>query len=220
MEKEFLVDSDHTAVLYMYRDSEVSKTFISIKMKFRTLEKCMTCSIMSLPNQVNASIMTLPKDLLTNIFSRVASCFVDNLFNVQQSCKYLREIGNDDYVLQHACIDIVPYLPLSFMERCINNGNVEAFLTRGFQLLTLSSEEFRGLEFLKLLAQKEHAESTYLFGILLLYIPSCFTLFLKYSLIDLELFRQDKLQPLCACIFVRVRVCAYACVSKIICLVL
>ncbi|KAK3223602.1 hypothetical protein Dsin_010627 [Dipteronia sinensis] len=121
------------------------------------------------------NVKSLPKDLLTDVLSRVASSSVTNLFNVERSCKDLLEVGNDDYVLQHACMDSFPVAPWpisdkasSFLRRCRESGNDEALFRQGmFEYFTLLETE-AGLELLQRAAQNGHMEATYVCGILLL----------------------------------------------------
>ncbi|KAL5760102.1 hypothetical protein ACOSQ2_018940 [Xanthoceras sorbifolium] len=126
-------------------------------------------------HKVGVSIKSLPRDLLTDVLARVASRSVVDLFNIELSCKDLFEVGNDDYVLQHACMDSFPLAPWpvsdeasSFLKRCKESGNAEALFRQGmFEYFTLSKME-SGLELLKRAAKKEHIEATYVCGIILL----------------------------------------------------
>ncbi|KAH7570434.1 hypothetical protein JRO89_XS05G0106200 [Xanthoceras sorbifolium] len=125
--------------------------------------------------KVGASIKSLPKDLLANVLARVASDSIADLFNVELSCKDLHEMGNDDYVLQHACMDSFPVAswPVSdeassFMKRCKESSNAEALFRQGmFEYFSLSQMK-SGLALLKRAAKKEHVEATYVCGIILL----------------------------------------------------
>ena len=122
------------------------------------------------------NIKSLPKDLLTDVLARVASSSVADLFNVERSCKDLLEVGNDNYVLQHACMNsfhIAPEWHRSdkaslFLRRCRESGNAEALFRQGmieyFSLLETES----GLVLLQRAAHKGHIEATYVVGILLL----------------------------------------------------
>ncbi|KAK0598393.1 hypothetical protein LWI29_034240 [Acer saccharum] len=121
------------------------------------------------------NIKSLPKDLLIDVLTRVASSSVADLFNVERSCKDLLEVGNDNYVLQHACMDCFPIAPWPvsdkaslFLRRCRESGNAEALFRQGmFEYFTLL-ETKSGLMLLQRAAHKGHIEATYIVGILLL----------------------------------------------------
>ncbi|KAK1576113.1 hypothetical protein Q3G72_011068 [Acer saccharum] len=122
------------------------------------------------------NIKSLPKDLLTDVLARVASGSVADLFNVERSCKDLLEVGNDNYVLQHACMNsfyIAPDWHRSdkvslFLRRCRESGNAEALFRQGmFEYFSLLETE-SGLVLLQRAAHKGHIEATYVVGILLL----------------------------------------------------
>ncbi|KAK3223574.1 hypothetical protein Dsin_010599 [Dipteronia sinensis] len=121
------------------------------------------------------NIKSLPKDLLTDVLARVASGSVVDLFNVEHSCTDLLEVGNDNYVLQHACMDsfhTVPWLISDkaslFLRRCRDSGNAEALFRQGMlEYFTLFKTE-SGLVLLQRAAHKGHIEATYVVGILLL----------------------------------------------------
>ncbi|KAK0607992.1 hypothetical protein LWI29_023689 [Acer saccharum] len=51
------------------------------------------------------------KDLLTDVPAHVVSSSITDLFNVELSCKDLLDVGNYDYIFQHACIDNFPIAP-------------------------------------------------------------------------------------------------------------
>ncbi|KAK1575673.1 hypothetical protein Q3G72_007452 [Acer saccharum] len=121
------------------------------------------------------NIKSLPKDLLIDVLTRVASSSVADLFNVERSCKDLLEVGNDNFVLQHACMDCFPIAPWPvsdkaslFLRRCRESGNAEALFRQGmFEYFTLL-ETKSGLMLLQRAAHKGHTEATYIVGILLL----------------------------------------------------
>ncbi|KAK0574366.1 hypothetical protein LWI29_022548 [Acer saccharum] len=121
------------------------------------------------------NIKSLPKELLTDVLACVASGSVADLFNMERSCKDLLEVGNDDYVLQHACMDSFPVAPWPisdeaslFLGRCRESSNAEALFRQAvFKYFTLLETE-SGLELLQRAAQNGHVEATYMCGILLL----------------------------------------------------
>ncbi|TXG70704.1 hypothetical protein EZV62_005639 [Acer yangbiense] len=128
-------------------------------------------------NKVGGSynIKSLPKDLLTNVLARVASSSVTDLFNVERSYKDLLEVGNDNYILQHACMDSFPIAPWPisdkvslFLRRYRESGNAEALFRQGmFEYSTLLETKFE-LVLLQRAAHKGHIEATYVVAILLL----------------------------------------------------
>ncbi|KAK2636704.1 hypothetical protein Ddye_031496 [Dipteronia dyeriana] len=126
------------------------------------------------------NIKYLPKDLLTHVLARVASGSIADLFNVEQSCRDFLEVGNDNYVLQHACMDsfhVVPwlrsYMASLFLRRCRESGNAEALFRQGMlEYFTLLETE-SGLVLLQRAAHKGHIEATYVVGILLLSLSHC-----------------------------------------------
>ncbi|KAJ4714758.1 F-box protein [Melia azedarach] len=123
----------------------------------------------------NSSIESLPMELLTEILSQVASSSVTDLSNAKQSCRKLLKAGNDDYVFQHASLDKFPiawpatdraaYL---FLTRCKRSGNAEALYRQGmleyFSFCCTNS----GLQLLKRAAEKKHAESIYVYSVIVL----------------------------------------------------
>ena len=95
------------------------------------------------------NIKSLPKDLLIDVLARVASDSVADLFNVEQSCKDLLKVGNNYYVLQHACMDIFPITLLEIesglvlLQRAAHKGHIEATYVVGILLLLLSRDDNR-----------------------------------------------------------------------------
>ncbi|XP_076942113.1 F-box protein At2g35280-like [Bidens hawaiensis] len=122
------------------------------------------------------TVASLPRELLVNVFARVASSSFTDPFNAKLCCKGFLEPASDDYIAQCISLDKFPitnWSPLSkqalaFLTHCFNKGNPESLFRQGmidyFKLVNVES----GLEHLKRAVEKEHPEATYVYGMILL----------------------------------------------------
>ncbi|XP_057785505.1 putative F-box protein At1g67623 [Salvia miltiorrhiza] len=84
-------------------------------------------------NKVVSLIDTIPRELTTDILSRVSASSVADISSIKLSCKGLREIAEDEDVYRHSCLDkfpIVRWTPLcdkqqKFLNKCIQSANPE-----------------------------------------------------------------------------------------------
>ncbi|KAI3720388.1 hypothetical protein L6452_21304 [Arctium lappa] len=126
--------------------------------------------------QPNTIIGSLPRDLLVDVLSRVASSSFTDLFNAKLCCKDYLEAAEDEYILQHISMDkfpIVYWVPpddesLSFLTRCILKGNPEAIFRRGMMEYFSLTRAESGIDYLKTAAKKGHPEATYAYCMILL----------------------------------------------------
>ncbi|KAF5736984.1 F-box family protein [Tripterygium wilfordii] len=122
-----------------------------------------------------SSIKSLPNDLLTELFVRVGSSSINDLYNVKLSCKEFREAVDDDYIYEFASMEKLPMIAWRasdgaalFFERCKSSGNAEAFYRLGMVEYFGDGSHESGLENLKKAVAKGHKEATYVYGIILL----------------------------------------------------
>ncbi|KAK9058392.1 hypothetical protein SSX86_023234 [Deinandra increscens subsp. villosa] len=128
---------------------------------------------------VHPSIRTLeslPKDLLVDVFARVASSSFIDLFNVKLSCKDFNQSTRDDYIFQHISIDKFPFTNwnrpservISFLTHCLNKGNSESLFRQGMMNYFVRANIESGLEYLRIAAEKRHLDAIYVYGMILL----------------------------------------------------
>ncbi|XP_043717619.1 putative F-box protein At1g67623 [Telopea speciosissima] len=125
--------------------------------------------------QLLPSIGTLPKELLTEVFARVGSSTVTDLFNLKQSCKQFFRAGVDPEVLQRVSLEKLPAIPWrvssryhSFIRQCEEKGNPEALFKHGMVEYFSRMEQESGIELLKKATYHGHEVAAYMLGLILL----------------------------------------------------
>ncbi|GLT32561.1 hypothetical protein SLA2020_072200 [Shorea laevis] len=123
-----------------------------------------------------SKFLTLPKNLITEILGRVASHSLKDLLNVKQTCKFLHDAAEDDYIFAKVSMHGVLKCQWSerkevrsFFERCRRCGNHDMLFREGmFDYFGCQKPEFSRLEKLKTAAEKDNANAIYVYGIILL----------------------------------------------------
>jgi hypothetical protein len=114
------------------------------------------------------TINSLLNDLLMEVFVKVASTSLHNLFNLKLSCKDFCELMEDDYIFQHVSLKKLLLVwctkdeVLSFLKRCKENENLDALFRECIYGYFSSKNPKLGLEFLKKASKKIHIEASYL----------------------------------------------------------
>ncbi|XP_061346724.1 putative F-box protein At1g67623 [Gastrolobium bilobum] len=123
------------------------------------------------------SLKVLPKDLVVEIFAKVASHSIADICKVKLCCKEFLHAAEDNYVYQHASMDKFALVPLqwftqekesSFLNRCRESGNLEILYREGMVQYFSSLMVKLGLENLKNAALKGHDEAKYVYCMLLM----------------------------------------------------
>ncbi|KAK4285077.1 hypothetical protein QN277_001821 [Acacia crassicarpa] len=118
----------------------------------------------------------LPKEILEDIASKVASQSLADLYHLKLTSKEMMNITDDDYVYKHAYLDRVPFFRIkeipqeeSFLRRCRSSGNLESLYRQGTKEYFLDNELYvKGLGLVRLAAQKGHKRSMYAFAMIVL----------------------------------------------------
>ncbi|KAJ4978860.1 hypothetical protein NE237_009640 [Protea cynaroides] len=126
--------------------------------------------------QLFPCIKPLPEELLTEVFARVGSSSVIDLFNVKQSCKKFFNAGCDAEVLRRVSLEKFPTVPwmssseyYSFLRDCEEKGNPEALFKHGMvEYFSSKNKQESGMKFLKKAACLGHEEAAYILGLILL----------------------------------------------------
>jgi len=121
------------------------------------------------------TVKALPKDMLVEIFAKVATRSIFDLCMVKQCCREFLHAAEDDYVYRHASMENYALVPLqwlkesSFLKRCKESGNSEFAYREGMvQYFTYSRVEL-GLKNLKEAAlEGDHDEAKYVYCMLLM----------------------------------------------------
>ncbi|XP_004508629.1 putative F-box protein At1g67623 [Cicer arietinum] len=122
------------------------------------------------------SIESLPRDLLLEVVTNVASQSFIDLHNMKMCCKDFLEVTEDKHVLQNISLDNFPLIQwflneraLSFLKRCMECENIESLFREGLrEYFRYPNGNIDGLENLKKASQKGHKEAKYVYGMILL----------------------------------------------------
>ncbi|XP_027345360.1 F-box protein At2g35280-like [Abrus precatorius] len=123
-----------------------------------------------------ATIKSLPKDMLVEVVARVASHSITDLHNMKMCCADFLDAADDNHVWRHVSLDKLPLIQwfpndkaLSFLKRCRESGNTESLYREGLQeYFSYPKGNIRGLESLKMAAEKGHTDAKYMYGMILL----------------------------------------------------
>ncbi|KAI9099565.1 hypothetical protein K1719_024570 [Acacia pycnantha] len=118
----------------------------------------------------------LPREILVNIASKVASQSLADLYRLKLTSKEIMNITDDDYVYKHAYLDRVPFFRInaipqedSFLSRCRSSSNLESIYRQGMKEYFLDNELYeKGLSMVRMAAQKGHKRSMYAFAMIVL----------------------------------------------------
>ncbi|OVA19876.1 hypothetical protein BVC80_233g27 [Macleaya cordata] len=130
------------------------------------------------PVMVSDNIMNkIPQDVVvTKILARVASSSLLDLLNANQTCKFFRDAGKDNWVFQHVSMDALQVVQWknssdhvsSFLKRCEEAQNPEALYRLGMVEFFNRKEIETGRELLQKASDLGHTVATYMLGIVLL----------------------------------------------------
>ncbi|KAI3997699.1 hypothetical protein MKX01_040672 [Papaver californicum] len=118
---------------------------------------------------------SIPHEVLTEILAKVASSSLVDHLNVNQTCKFFHEAGQDDFILRHASIDELPVIQwiskaevASFLKRCEHAQNPEALYRQGMVEFFYNNQIELGRELLQKSSDSGHKVATYVLGIIFL----------------------------------------------------
>ncbi|KAF7837832.1 putative F-box protein [Senna tora] len=124
------------------------------------------------------SIECLPKDLLVDIFAKVASHSSTDLFNLKFCSKTFLDASQDNYIYQQVSLQKFPFihwLPIthhqsSFLDRCKECGNLESLFRQGMlQFFShIQFDQAQGFLTLQKAAREGHEEAMYVVALILL----------------------------------------------------
>ncbi|KAI9092298.1 hypothetical protein K1719_027798 [Acacia pycnantha] len=132
----------------------------------------------------NSITCCLPTDILVEIATKVASQSLVDLCHLKLTSKEMMNIIEDDYVYKHASLDKVPFLldpetipqrQASFLSRCRSSGNLESLYREGMELFWNELLYNKGLDMIRMAAQKGHKRSMYAFSMTVLVRPNIAT---------------------------------------------
>lgn len=123
----------------------------------------------------SSTIKVLPKELLMEVFARVASGSVSDLCKAKISCRDFLHAADHDYVYQHVSMEKFPLIPWftsdkesSFLRRCKESGNSESLYREGMVEYFSSLKLKSGLDCLRKASQKGHKDAKYVYGMILI----------------------------------------------------
>ncbi|RYQ83605.1 uncharacterized protein LOC107620365 [Arachis ipaensis] len=126
-------------------------------------------------NRVSAIL--LPFDIWVSIASRIASTSIQDLFNMQVSCRLFAAICSSDAVYRHALVSDLPIAcflyyfgrpTMRFLHQCATAQNLAALLWVGMTALFWLGHHRRGIETLIEAAEVGNLEACYVSAMLLL----------------------------------------------------
>ena len=121
-------------------------------------------------------ITSLPRDMLVDVVTRIASESFQDLCNIKICCKDFYETAEDNYVLQNVSMDGFPLIQWflnqeasSFWKRCLECNNIECLFREGLrEYFKFPNGNINGLEILNIAAQRGHKVAMYVYGMILL----------------------------------------------------
>ncbi|KAK7387900.1 hypothetical protein VNO78_22698 [Psophocarpus tetragonolobus] len=124
------------------------------------------------------TIKSLPKDLLVEIFAKVATTSISDLCKVKQCCKEFLHAAEEDYVYRQASMENFALVPLTwftkekesvFLGRCKKSGNSEITYREGMVEYFTHSNVKLGLKNLRKAAlEGHHHEAKYAYCMILM----------------------------------------------------
>ncbi|KAI9092316.1 hypothetical protein K1719_027816 [Acacia pycnantha] len=133
----------------------------------------------------NSIKCSLPTDILVEIATKVASQSLTDLYHFKLTSKQMMNITEDNYIYKHASLDKVPFLldpetipqrQASFLSRCRSSGNLESLYREGMELYFCNELLYnKGLDTIRMAAQKGHKRSMYAFAMTVLVRPNITT---------------------------------------------
>ncbi|WOH01349.1 hypothetical protein DCAR_0520731 [Daucus carota subsp. sativus] len=118
---------------------------------------------------------SIPTALITEIVARVAACSSDDLFNTSLSCKTLKKIADDKYIIQHVSLDKFSVIPWTskeeaILDRCASCENPEALYRHGIIKYFGIKKDLKnsGLKYLLRAADLRHLGAMYVIGIIMI----------------------------------------------------
>lgn len=123
------------------------------------------------------TVKALPKDMLVEIFAKVATRSIFDHCMIKLCCKEFLHAAEDDYVYRHASMENFALVPLpwftgnkesSFLKRCRESGNSEILYREGMVQYFTSSMMELGLKNLKEAALEGHHDAKYVYCMLLM----------------------------------------------------
>ncbi|KAI9092281.1 hypothetical protein K1719_027781 [Acacia pycnantha] len=134
----------------------------------------------------NCITCCLPTDIMVEIAAKVASQSIADLYHLKLTSKQMMNITEDDYVYKHASLDKVPFLPypetipqgqVSFLSRCRSSGNLESLYREGMEVFLWPNKLLynKGLDTIRMAAQKGHKRSMYAFAMTVVARPNITT---------------------------------------------
>ncbi|KAF7837801.1 putative F-box protein [Senna tora] len=129
-------------------------------------------------NNNRTSIQCLPKDLLVDIFAKVASHSSTDLFNLKFCSRHFLDASQDNYIYQQVSLNKFPFIhwfPIthqesSFLNRCKECGNLESLFRQGMlQFFShIQFDQAQGFLTLQKAAREGHKEAMYVVALILL----------------------------------------------------
>ncbi|KAL4390642.1 hypothetical protein AHAS_Ahas03G0165500 [Arachis hypogaea] len=120
----------------------------------------------------------LPREIWSIIATKVASTSIEDLFNMQATCKVFLGAARSDAVYKHAAIS---YKSLArflgnldgperrFLDCCVEVGNVDAIVRHGFAEYLWFGRRDKGMELLAWASTEGSVEAGYLSSMLLMF---------------------------------------------------
>ncbi|XLR03434.1 putative F-box protein At1g67623 [Arachis ipaensis] len=119
----------------------------------------------------------LPREIWSMIATMVASNLIEDLFNMQMTCKVFLGAASSDAVYKHATMSYKPLVHFlvyldrperRFLDRCVEVGNVDAILRQGFMEYFRFGRCDKGMELFARASTEGSVEACYLCATLLL----------------------------------------------------
>ncbi|XP_057733820.1 uncharacterized protein LOC130948992 [Arachis stenosperma] len=99
----------------------------------------------------------------------VASNSIEDLFNMQATCKVFLGAASSDAVYKHATMSYLDGPERRFFDRCVKVGNVDAILRQGFVEYFQFRRHDKGMELLARASTEGSVEAGYLCAHLLMF---------------------------------------------------
>ncbi|XP_025616942.1 putative F-box protein At1g67623 [Arachis hypogaea] len=119
----------------------------------------------------------LPREIWLRISTMVALNLIEDMFNMQATCKVFVRAASSNAVYKHATMSYKPLVHFlvyldrperRFLDRCVDVGNVDAILRQGFMEYFWLGRRDKGMELLARVSMEGSVEAGYLCATLLL----------------------------------------------------
>ncbi|XLR58837.1 hypothetical protein S83_009509 [Arachis hypogaea] len=161
-----------SSILFIISDNHSTK-FLQMARSLKKDTKKVDVSV-----QHECPLNLLPREIWSIIATKVASSSIEDLFNMQATCKVFLGAARSDAVYKHATMSYKSLarflgnhdgLEKRFLDRCLELGNVDAIVRHGFAEYLRFGHRDKGMELLARASTEGSVKAGYLSSMLLMF---------------------------------------------------